>query len=110
MAFDRKQHKAEWDKKRRRNTIDLISRWKKIKGCALCGYKDHACALQLDHLDPSTKDTYLSKNRRAYNPNWNRKRLKQELAKCQILCANCHSVRTFQEKHFMNKVNSVGPI
>ena len=109
MAFDRKKYKAEWDKKRHDYTIKLMARWKTFKGCSICGYNKCSASLQLDHLDPSTKCSTLKRQKRAYNPKWNKNRLKKELAKCQVLCANCHAERTFNEKHFMHEGNSVGP-
>ena len=99
MAFNRDEHKREWNRARQNKIVTLIGRWKKIKGCAHCGYNKHPAALVLDHLDQSTKDRN-KKGQRAYNPLWSRMRIKQELAKCQVLCANCSNVRTFEEKQY----------
>lgn len=105
--FDRKAFKKQWDKERRDHNNKLIKRWKLRKGCSCCGYKEHHAALVLDHIDPSTKCPTLSKgSRRSYNSSWSKDRLKQELAKCQVLCANCHQVRTFDEGHHWNELNS----
>jgi len=99
MAFDRKEHKRAWDSKRQKHNTTLIQRWKLMKGCANCGYKGHFAALCIDHIDPSTKDK-THRGNRAVNPKWSKNRLKAELAKCQILCSNCHQVRTWQEEHY----------
>ena len=99
MAFNRDEYKKEWNKARHNKMVALISRWKMIKGCAVCGYKKHPCALVLDHIDPATKDRN-GKSKRAYNPLWNKKRIKQELSKCQVLCANCSNIRSYEEKHY----------
>lgn len=95
--FDRKNHKKEFDKKRDSDNRKLIQRWKLSKGCAYCGYKKHYAALQLDHIDPSTK--HKTRVRTAINYKWGKDRIKNELGKCQVLCANCHSIRTLEEKH-----------
>lgn len=58
-----------------------------LKGgcCQICGYSVCSAALEFHHLDPKQKD-----------PNWRRmktgsfERIKQELEKCILLCANCH--------------------
>ena len=105
--FDRKAFKKQWDKERRNHNNQLVKRWKVMKGCAQCGYKSHHAALVLDHIDPATKCSTLSKLRRSYNAAWSKDRLKQEIAKCQVLCANCHNVRTFEEGHHWNDVNTV---
>jgi len=55
--------------------------------CNRCGYDDHYAALQFHHMDPTTKDVM-----------WNKLRLRSwdkivvELDKCDLLCANCHSI------------------
>ena len=104
--FDRKTFKKQWDKERRDHNNRLVKRWKLMKGCAVCGYKKHPAALVMDHIDPTTKCPTLSNHRRSYNPAWSKDRLKQEMAKCQVLCANCHQVRTFDEGHHWNTTNT----
>ena len=66
-----------------------------MKGCAKCGYKAHPAALHLNHIDPTTKHKPGSCN--AYDAGWGRSRLKAELAKCEVLCANCHSIVTHDQ-------------
>ena len=58
--------------------------------CTNCGYKRSIAALIFHHIDPSTKDFSIA---RKYNLSW--KRIKTELDKCELLCANCHA-----EVHF----------
>lgn len=71
---------------RRRAKIEAL----KLKlGCCQCGYKDHPHALQWDHIDPSTK----SDNVPQYYAG-GLKRLFKEIRKCQVLCANCHSIKS----------------
>lgn len=97
--FDREAYKKAWDKRRDEHNRKLIQRWKLTKGCAICGYKKHHVALQLDHIDPHTKHRIKGMNT-ALNYKWSKSRIKKELALCQVLCANCHTVRTYDEKHY----------
>ena len=57
--------------------------------CVDCGLKtDHLCVYDFHHIDPSQKETNV--------PSLflkSRERLKKELDKCVLLCANCHRVR-----------------
>ncbi|CAB4140167.1 hypothetical protein UFOVP395_1, partial [uncultured Caudovirales phage] len=99
MAFEREEYKKAWDSKRQKHNTTLIQRWKCMKGCAQCGYKSHFAALCLDHIDPNNKDRNR-KGSRAVNMKWGKERLKAELAKCQVLCTNCHQVRSWQQEHF----------
>ena len=64
------------------------------KGCELCGYKEHPQALQFDHLDPATKKFTISSKLRE-----NKQVLLEEINKCRVLCANCHSVETHRQEH-----------
>lgn len=63
----------------------------KTTGCQICGYNKCADSLEFHHRDPNTKELTISAAVRAWGP----ERLKEELSKCIILCANCH-----RELHF----------
>lgn len=58
-------------------------------GCVDCGYRDHPAALDFDHLPGTDKRLNISKETKA---SW--ARIEAELAKCEVVCANCHRVRT----------------
>ena len=75
----------------------LVGRWKKMKGCQRCGFKaEHSCQLDIDHIDRLSKDKRSAG--RAIDPSWAYDRIKQQLSGCQVLCKNCHSVKTYQSK------------
>lgn len=58
-------------------------------GCADCGYREHPAALQFDHLPGTHKLFRLSHSaQRAWHL------VLAEVAKCEVVCANCHAVRT----------------
>ncbi len=59
------------------------------RGCADCGYREHACALDFDHLPGEPKVFTLAYG---YKYPWSMVLL--EIAKCEVVCANCHRVRT----------------
>jgi hypothetical protein len=79
---------------------DLLNRLKVEAGCSICGYNAHPFALQLDHIDPSTK--YRNKNGKLVNPaqlvNYSQAVLLAEFLKCRVLCANCHMIYTHTEQ------------
>lgn len=60
----------------------------KYKGgkCEICGYDKCIGALDFHHLDPSKKDFAIS-NSNIYK---NLDKLKEEVDKCILVCANCH--------------------
>jgi hypothetical protein len=58
--------------------------------CEACGENRLVC-LQLHHLDPTKKDANVSEMLRK-GRSWDS--LMKEIAKCVVLCANCHAVET----------------
>jgi transposase-like protein len=55
--------------------------------CVLCGYDEFPGALHFHHLDPSTKSFGLAMRGLTKSI----ERLREEAAKCVLLCANCHA-------------------
>jgi hypothetical protein len=58
----------------------------KLQGCASCPETDPRC-LDFHHRDPATKDFAVA-NAVGLGVGW--KRLKEEIAKCEVICSNCH--------------------
>jgi len=54
--------------------------------CERCGYDHCIDALEFHHIDPTQKDFSISS--KGYTRSWSK--VKEELDKCMILCANCH--------------------
>jgi 5-methylcytosine-specific restriction endonuclease McrA len=62
------------------------------KQCVKCGSTEN---LQLDHVDPKTKDLRLKKGTNLWS--WSPVRRETEIAKCQVLCYPCHRIKTTEE-------------
>jgi hypothetical protein len=60
--------------------------------CHNCGYDECAAALTFHHLDKENKLFIISSNSKLYKsiPDFIEK-IRNELDKCHILCANCHN-------------------
>ncbi len=84
---------AEASRRRFRVLIDRVSAIKLAAGCADCGYREHPAALDFDHAG-SEKTANVSRLIRL-SP-WDR--IAAEIAKCEVVCANCHRIRTFNER------------
>lgn len=52
--------------------------------CQICGYNKCVRSLQFHHLDPNEKDFGISGGTKSFE------KLKPELDKCILVCANCH--------------------
>jgi hypothetical protein len=57
--------------------------------CVDCGFKTHLDALQFDHLPERGLP-----DRKAILGTYGWERMKTELNKCELVCANCHAIRT----------------
>lgn len=85
----------EFSEKRRKTNIKSVTehrRRKKVRAveykggkCRVCAYKRSMAALQFHHLDPSQKDFGIG-----HAAAWAWDRIKKEIDKCVLLCANCH--------------------
>lgn len=52
--------------------------------CKICGYNKCVEALEFHHLNPNEKDFNISGGTKSF------KKLKPEIDKCILICANCH--------------------
>lgn len=95
-AYDREFHakrspevkarKAELQKIRKAEIKVWYKEWKTSQSCKVCGEDEEAC-LDFHHLDPSTKeDAVANLIGKAHSI----EKIKKEIAKCVVLCANCH--------------------
>jgi hypothetical protein len=77
-----------------------MNRIKVERGCEFCGYNANPLALQFDHLDPDTK--FRDKNGKTVHPSamvyYSQTIINLEIAKCRVLCANCHMIYTHGEQ------------
>ena len=88
----RYQCKKCWNKRTYQTTKDKILEYIESRSgakCMKCGYDRCPQALEFHHRNPVEKDPKWSKN-------WSLSKLKIELDKCDILCANCH-----REEHWL---------
>lgn len=69
--------------------------------CNRCGYKSCAAVYDFHHKDPTKKDFEWGK----YRTSW--ERLKTELEKCMLLCANCH--REVHDEIWFNSLPEAHP-
>ena len=64
--------------------------------CVDCGEGDPV-KLQFDHRDPAAKEILVST---LIKGGYSMKRLKAEISKCDVRCANCHSLKTAKEQRW----------
>jgi len=69
----------------------IVREAKDNQPCTDCGERHPYWAMDFDHLDPSAKCFDISSIGRSTPTE---KRLRAELAKCELVCALCHRYRT----------------
>ena len=83
-----KKNKKYYIDKAKRNT-DNIKTWffdyKSKKECEVCG-ENHIATLDFHHIDPIKKEDCIS----IIMSGGSLRKLKEELKKCKVFCANCH--------------------
>lgn len=72
----------------RASTVQEFIRAHKLSiGCQDCGYAAHHAALEFDHVDDNKALNVCNSKSIA--------QAKAEISKCEVVCSNCHRVRTF---------------
>lgn len=68
--------------------------------CINCGWCGNQAALQFHHIDPKKKEFIIGN---VANKSWDS--IKNELKKCVLLCANCHTIKhsTKDMKNFIKE-------
>lgn len=75
--------------KRRQEKRDAFAKIKESMPCTDCGKYYPACVMDFDHVK-GTKKFSISRIL-----DWSPAKLNKELSKCEIVCANCHRIRTY---------------
>jgi hypothetical protein len=75
------------------STGDDLDRCRAVP-CSDCGERYPPCAMDFDHRDPSTKRAAVTRMIGRAGT----QRLLDEIAKCDIVCANCHRLRTSRRR------------
>jgi hypothetical protein len=82
-------------KARKLRNVRRFNEYKQGLSCSECGFS-HPAALDFHHRDPATKTDRVSGM--AHNGRgWTR--ILAEIAKCEVLCANCHRILHHDEKN-----------
>ena len=86
-----------------RKRLNLKKKAVQYKGgkCCKCGYDKCQDALDFHHVNPNEKDFAISA--KGYLKSW--EKIKTELDKCLLVCANCH-----REIHSQNKKDYYMPM
>jgi hypothetical protein len=77
----------------------------KAKPCTDCGGTFHHAAMQFDHV----KTDKIMDIARMKNNSGSTARLLREIAKCELVCANCHHIRTWRRREASKQPSRTEP-
>jgi len=83
---------SAWAKKRAAENFAFLTQFKLERGCIDCGYREHSEALDFDHVRGIKLFEFASAGTRKPSS------ILEEIAKCEVVCANCHRIRTFNRR------------
>jgi 5-methylcytosine-specific restriction endonuclease McrA len=88
-------HEAK--KKRIKLNRERMLAYLKQNSCVKCGF-DHPAALDFDHLRDKRRNV---SNLLCEGFSW--KRIEEEIKNCQVLCANCHRIKTANDYNWYKR-------
>ena len=77
-------------KTRRRKIFNWLAELKHQSGCTVCKNENEPVCLDFHHRDPTIKGFTVSRKLGG-----SKALVLEEIAKCDVLCANCHRIRTW---------------
>lgn len=86
-----KQVYLDKNKRRRQENAAYVRSIKEKGSCLDCGIKDWR-VLDFDHLPQYEKVADIAS---PLARSWGRDKLNKEIAKCELVCSNCHRIRTY---------------
>lgn len=90
---EKNREKRRIDARNRKENIKDIVRSHKEKPCVDCGIQYPFYVMQFDHVR-GTKEGGISE----LVSNRQLKKALEEIAKCDVVCANCHMARTYERQ------------
>lgn len=87
-------------KNTKRKSKKYVLNFLKNHPCNVCGISDPA-VLEFDHVNRKTKKTEISK---LIAGGYSFKVIRDEIKKCQVLCANCHRKKTAKSEDWYKNI------
>ena len=99
---EKREANAAYKRRARRETRIRALEYGAAKGCCDCGERDPR-VLEFDHIEPCKKENGIAKLF-SDGYSWGAEKLRAEIRKCRVICANCHRKHTIiQQEHYSHK-------
>lgn len=93
MPYSDPEQQRQWFRDRRKEIRRIIEEAKGVP-CSDCGVSYPTCVMQFDHIRGNKVLNIGSATARIKNLG----ALHEEITKCDVVCANCHALRTESRK------------
>lgn len=90
--YKNREDKLERNKQHRRRRREWLKDYKSERGCSRCD-EEHPACLDFHHTSDDKEHNVAN----MANDGYSKERIKEEIEKCVILCANCHRKETYQK-------------
>ena len=87
-------YKKEWKLKRVAEKSTWLNEYKNKNPCSRCGKSYDPVCMDFHHVDPESKVSTISS---FLHGTHTLEKLKEEVAKCEIICAHCHRLHHYKE-------------
>lgn len=88
---------------RTKKCANWLESYKKTLSCLKCGNSDFR-VLEFHHIDE--KQFNIGD---ATNKGFSKKKIISEIEKCEVLCANCHRIETYNSRKNIHSISSLSP-
>jgi hypothetical protein len=99
-SYERKENMVRWDFSTIKGRLTYIN--SHLTACQRCGTSDYR-VLSFHHRDPKTKRWNVKEM--AQRQGFSKKMIDEEIAKCDILCLNCHSLTHWEWRRGIKRVD-----
>lgn len=86
------ERRKEWSRKLKKQRADRLLIFKRGKPCSDCENSFHPQSMDFDHRGDKTMNVSVMAGRRSWAD------ILIEISKCDLVCANCHRVRTARRR------------
>ena len=111
-AYKRKWYQLNKEKhmsesiERKRSLKRWLDEYKTSLKCEICGMNHPGC-LEFHHLDPTIKEKTIGL---MIAEGYGKKAILKEISKCIPLCANCHAILHYNERHNISNNKLLAPL
>jgi len=95
---EKREYANSYKRKKRRATRVKVLEYLAGKGCCECKSRDPRI-LEFDHIEPRDKQHNISRLL-SDGYDWGNEKLRAEIRKCRVICANCHRKHTVGQQEY----------